>query len=140
MGDLFNNPLVTSAFNAMTPEQIEDYKKFGESLYGSVNFEDSTLINNIPAPMAESIAYIEEGLKSGLLPEDLTEDEVSILYEVYGKEWYKKYGFSEDQVPEPGLSLQTKKDIEQAVQQKINEVQKNRGKKEKKEKKNRKNN
>jgi hypothetical protein len=122
MEDLFNNPLVNNALKAMTPEQLEDYKKFGESMYGSVNFEDSTIINNIAAPMEESVAYVEEGIKSGLLPEDLTNDEVCLLQEAYGKEWYKRYGFTESQVPEPGLSLQTKRDIDKAVKQKIDEA------------------
>lgn len=123
MGDLFNNPFVNSALNAMTPEQIEEYKKIGESMYGSINFEDSTIIN-MPPPMAESVAYVEEGIKAGLLPEDLTEDEVSLLCEAYGKEWYKKFGFKESEVPEPGLSLQAKKDIEESVKQQINEIEK----------------
>ena len=129
MGDLFNNPLINNALKSMTPEQIEEYKKFGEYMYGTVNFQDSSLINNLPPPMEESVAYIEEGIKSGLLPEDLTENEVCLLYEAYGKEWYKKYGFTEDQVPEPGLSLQTKRDIDNAVKEKIDEEIEKRKKK-----------
>lgn len=122
MSDLFNNPMVNNALKAMTPEQLEYYKKFGESLYGNVNFEDSTLVNNMPPPLAESVAYIEQGITAGLLAEDLTENEVAILIEAYGEKWYLKYGFTADQVPEIGLSAVVKKDIEAAVTKKLAEI------------------
>jgi hypothetical protein len=122
MGDLFNNSLVNNALKAMSPEQLAEYKKFGESMYGNVNFEDSKIVNNMAPPMAESVAYVEEGLKSGLLPEDLSEDEVILLQKAFGEEWYKKYGFTKEEVPEPGLSLKMKKDIDDAIEQKIAEA------------------
>lgn len=122
MSDLFNNPAVNNALKALTPEQLEEYKRFGESLYGTINFEDSTLVNSMPPPMAESVAYVEEGIKSGLLPEDLTEDEVALLCNAYGEEWYLRYGFKKHEVPEPGLSLSAKKEIDDAVQEKIDEA------------------
>lgn len=126
MCDLFNNPLVNNALKALTPEQLKDYKKLGESLYGNIDFEDSKIINNMPPPMAESVAYIEEGIKSGLLPEDLTEDEVTLLEQAYGEKWYIKYGFKKEEVPEHGLSLNMKKDIDNAVKEKIDEAIKKR--------------
>jgi hypothetical protein len=132
MSDLFNNPAVNNALKSMTPEQLDEYKRFGESLYGSINFEDSTLVNSMPPPMAESVAYVEEGIKSGLLPEDLTEDEVTLLSGAYGKEWYLKYGFKEHEVPEIGLSLHVKQEIDNAVQQKIDEAVDKRNKQQEK--------
>ena len=121
---LFNNPMINNALKAMTPEQLEGYKKIGEQLYGSVNFEDSKILNNMPAPMEEAVAYVEEGLKSGLSPEDLDEDEVVLLCNAYGEDWYLRFGFTKEQVPEPGLSLQVKKSIEKAVQHKIDQEEK----------------
>lgn len=138
MGDLFNNPMVNNALKSMTPEQLDEYKKFGETLYGTVDFEDSKIVNNMPAPMAESVAYIEEGIKSGLLPDDLTEDEVTLLQQAYGDEWYVKYGFKKEDVPEPGLSLKMKKEIDDAVKCKIDEALDKRNKKVKKNEKRRK--
>ena len=122
--DLFNNPMVNNAIKSMTPEQLVEYKKIGEYMYGNINFEDSKIINNISPPMAESIAYVEEGIKSGLLPGDLTEDEVSLLSTAYGEKWYERYGFTVHEVPEIGLSLKMKKDIDDAVNEKLEEAKK----------------
>jgi hypothetical protein len=127
--DLFNNPMVNNALKAMTPEQIEEYKKIGEHIYGKINFEDSKIINQLPPPMAESVAYVEEGIKSGLLPGDLTEDEVTLLSNAYGEKWYERYGFQEHEVPEVGLSLQMKQEIDEAISDKIDEALKKKEKK-----------
>lgn len=123
MCDIWNNPMVNNALKAMSKEDLEKYKKIGEQLYGSVNFEDSTVVNQLITPADEAVAYIEEGLKSGLLPQDLDENEVILLQQTYGEEWYKKYGFSREEVPEPGLSLQAKKEIDKAIEIKIKEAQ-----------------
>jgi len=122
--DIWNNPMVNNALKSMTKEQIEEYKKVGEYMYNSVNFEDKKIINNLDPPIEESIAYIEEGIKSGLLPQDLTENEVSILNKAYGEKWYERYGFKKDDVSEDGLSMHMKKDIEMFVQKKVNELNK----------------
>ena len=119
--DLFNNPMVRNALSALTTEQIEDYKKLGESMYGNMNFEDSQLIREINPAIEESVAYIEEGIKAGLNPSDLSEDEVNVLTSAFGDKWYLRYGFTEDEVPEVGLSLELKKHLEHAVEQKVKE-------------------
>ena len=120
---LFNNPMVNNALKAMTPEQLAGYKKIGEQLYGSINYVDSKIINNMSTPMEEAVAYVEEGIKSGLLPQDLDENEIILLTNTYGEEWYLRYGFKKENVPEPGLSLKVKNDIEKAIQFKIKEAE-----------------
>ena len=135
MSDLFNNPMVNNALKALTPEQIEDYRKIGEQVYGNINFEDSKILNNMPAPMAESVAYVEEGIKAGLLPSDRTEEEVILLTEAYGEKWYERYGFKRDEVPEPGLSLKMKNDIDEVLNNKITESVNKQVKKDEKAKK-----
>jgi hypothetical protein len=128
---LFNNPMVNNALKAMTPEQLAGYKKIGEQLYGSINYVDSKIINNMSTPMEEAVAYVEEGIKSGLLPQDLDENEVILLTKTYGDEWYLRYGFKKENVPEPGLSLKVKDDIEKAIKFKIKEAEKENSKKHK---------
>jgi hypothetical protein len=115
--------MVNNALKAMTPEQLAGYKKIGEQLYGSINYVDSKIINNMSTPMEEAVAYVEEGIKSGLLPQDLDENEVILLTNTYGEEWYLRYGFKKENVPEHGLSLKVKNDIEKAIQFKIKEAE-----------------
>ena len=86
--DLFNNPMVQSAKKALTPEQQEEYKRMGEHMYNTIDFE-----NPETDPLAEFAAYVHEGLKSGLHPKDLEEDEVKAMVEFKGDEWYKEYGY-----------------------------------------------
>lgn len=92
--DLFDNPMTRSALKNMTPEQIEYYKEIGKSLYNNVDFTKSEVLNNTPQPMTEALEYIKLSLKSGLLPKDLDKDEINLLVECLGKEWYKEFGFS----------------------------------------------
>jgi hypothetical protein len=122
MGDLFNNPMVNKALKSLSPQQIEDYRKIGEQMYGNIDFTDSKILNQMSPPIEEAVAYVEEGIKSGLLPVDLTEDEVALLSTTYGEKWYEKYGFKEHEVPEQGLSLKMKNDIEDAIKFKIDEA------------------
>ena len=117
--DIWNNPMINNAIKALTPEQIKEYQQIGEYMYGKINFEDNKIINKMDPPIQESVAYIEEGLKAGLMPLDLTEDEVVVLTKAYGETWYERYGFNKNEVPEQGLSLKMKEEIEEFVQKKI---------------------
>ena len=93
--DLFDNPTVEAMLKKMSPEEVEKYKLIGEELYGNIDFTQSKVLNNIPPPMTEALAYITCGLKSGLLPTDLDGEEIALLEECLGKKWYEKFGFSE---------------------------------------------
>lgn len=113
--DLFDNPMIRNILKQMSPEEIEKYKKLGEDLYGNMDMmesisdivvdglKDKTLdidkksitqpTEVIPEQIRDSICYITEGLKSGLLPRDLDDDEKNILNQYFGEEWYKKFGY-----------------------------------------------
>jgi hypothetical protein len=88
--DLFDNPMTRNALKSMTPEQIERYKLIGTQMYGNIDFSKSEVLDNVPPPMTEALAYIKEGFKSGLQIEDLDEDEVFFLKDFYGDDWEKK--------------------------------------------------
>ena len=90
--NLFNNPMVQAASAALSDEDKERYKRRGEEMYNSVDFANNKLIN-FPEEMLESLAHVEEQLRSGLHPVDMEKSEKDILQEAYGKEWYKKWGF-----------------------------------------------
>ena len=94
---LWNNEMVNSALKSMSPSDLEHYKKLGEGLYKDLNFETSNIETkeNMPPFLADALAYIVESIKSGLHPSMLDEDEKKVLTEVYGKEWYKKWDYTE---------------------------------------------
>ena len=94
--NLFNNEVVKNAIKALSPEDVQRYKNIGKELYGTINFPEAKVLNNIPPPMAESCAYVLEGIKSGLHPSMLTEDEKALLLDVYGKGWWTKYGYLDE--------------------------------------------
>ena len=98
--DLFDNPMTRAALAAMSDDEKRRYKKIGEEMYGHMNFEDSKVLNNIPEPMEEALAYIQEQLKSGLHPSFLDENEKAFLADSLGKEWYVKWGYVEGDLSE----------------------------------------
>jgi hypothetical protein len=95
---LFDNSMVRSALAAMSPEQKQHYKEIGEKMYNSINFKDSEVLNTAPEPMAEAAAYVIEGLKSGLHPSHLDENEVALMKDLYGEKWYEKWDATEEEM------------------------------------------
>jgi hypothetical protein len=85
-----NPNLYNQAKTMFTPEQMEELKHLGNQVYdGGVDFTTSKIINN-PELLLESTAYIIEALKSGLNINDLSEIEINVLKESYGKKWKKR--------------------------------------------------
>jgi hypothetical protein len=95
---LWNNSMVQSALSSMSYEDLEKYKNLGESMYSSINFETSTVTdkNNVPFFLTDAAAYIIEMIKSGMHPSFLSDNEKYIMESVFGKEWYKKYDYVEE--------------------------------------------
>lgn len=94
--DLFNNPMVKAAKDAMTPEILENYKRLGESMYKDIDFENGTIQNIID----DSIKKLDCVLKSGLHPSMLSDDEKKLLNEEIGEKWYEKYGYIKEDLDE----------------------------------------
>ena len=88
--NLWNNPMVKNAMKAMTPEQLESYRIMGENLYGDMNFD------NLEYHVDNTAAYLMSLLKSGIHPSYLDENDKEILNQKIGKEWYKQFGFTEN--------------------------------------------
>jgi hypothetical protein len=89
---LFDNPMIESARKAMSKKDLDRYQKLGESMYKDINFETSS-VNNLPQPMINAAIYVESMIKSGMHPSLLDENDKNAMLEVYGEEWYKKYGY-----------------------------------------------
>ena len=91
--DLFDNNMVRSAYEAMSPEQREKYKKMGEHMFNKIDFVDSQVINSMPVPMGDAAEYTMAGVKSGLHPSELDPNEKLILASTYGDNWYEDLGY-----------------------------------------------
>ena len=94
--DLFNNPMIEAAKRSMSKKDLEHFETLGRELYGDVDFETSKNLRNMPHPMMEALAYIESCLKSGLHPSDLEDNEKMLLKDAYGKKWYERFEYVEE--------------------------------------------
>ena len=92
--DLFGNPMVRAAIASMSEEDKQRYKDIGEKMYGNMNFEDSRYLIDPDVQMSQALECVEAQIRSGLHPSDTDEAERNLLKDAYGKEWYKKWGFT----------------------------------------------
>lgn len=97
--DLFSNPMVESAKRALTEEQQEEYKRFGEYMYTNQNYNTVETGSKVKEASPMELAfYACEALKAGGDPRDLSPAEVSALVQVHGENWYERFGFSKEEV------------------------------------------
>lgn len=97
---LFNNPMVKNAEKSMTDEQKNHYKKLGEDMYNHVDFEKSEILSNNDNSLKESAKYIYLQIRSGLHPSYLEENEKDIMSDVYGKGWFRDFGYNDKDLTE----------------------------------------
>tara|TARA_Y100000389_G_C17460604_1_gene521368 strand:- start:121 stop:486 length:366 start_codon:yes stop_codon:yes gene_type:complete len=91
--DLFEGQLAKAAVAALSEEDKERYKKIGEELYGTIDFESNQPKSTMSDDMIEALACIEIQLNSGLHPSDLESNEKELLKDAYGDEWFKKWDY-----------------------------------------------
>ena len=97
--DLFDNPMVNEARAALSDEQKERYAAIGEEMYSSIDFE-AAAPNQMPAPMAQALAYVVENIRCGLHPTDLDENEKALLADKFGEKWWEHFGYTEADLTE----------------------------------------
>lgn len=108
--NLFDNPMVTLARKSMPKEQLDRLEKIGKQMYESIDYETSIVAGQtFPKDMAESVAYVVEGIKAGLHPSDLSDGEKNLLLNVYGEKWYERFGYDERDLHEIYTVAITKK-------------------------------
>lgn len=89
----------------LSAEDLEKYEKVGNYMYQghddvSGAFQTTPSSSSVTSiRLEESLAYVVEGLKSGLHPNHLSYDEVHLLRAGYGNEWYTLWGYTVDDVP-----------------------------------------
>ena len=97
--DLFNNPMVKAAKEAMPEEEKERYRVIGEQIH-SIDYTSGQTEEVNPAPMEEGVAYLEANLRSGLHPSMMLENEHKLMSEIRGVEWYKEWGYVAEDLKE----------------------------------------
>lgn len=93
-GSVFDNSYFKNAFNALSEDEKEKYRKIGNYMYGDTSNYMSQ--SGGAPPAEESIKYIESSLRSGLLPRDLSSEEIYFMKDTFGDKWYKKYGYKKE--------------------------------------------
>lgn len=77
------NSMVEEFAKTLTPEQIAQYKKEGEHMYGYDYVSAGT-------DNGEAMEYIKIALRSGLCTDSLSDDEKEYLKGIYGDDWAEK--------------------------------------------------
>lgn len=121
--DLFDNPMVNAAKKALTPEQLDEYKRIGEYMYNNVDYKNAVVGSQVRESKDEDlILYATEALKSGGDPKDLTEAELQAFCKIYGDNWYERFGFEESEVPKPVTLLTTAQQVFAEAEKKSKEL------------------
>lgn len=92
--NMFEDQQLAAPFKNLPKDEQDDYKRQGEHIY-SKDYETIDIKANDDKLM-ESAAYISEGLKSGLLPSCLDDNEREVMRNVFGKTWYVRFGYSSE--------------------------------------------
>lgn len=94
-----NSTLFKNMMNNLSDEDKEKYKKIGEYMYNTIDYENNEILNKIKTPTEEILGYIEIALKSGLSAEDLEPEERKYMKDQFGNKWFERYGFTLDDIP-----------------------------------------
>jgi hypothetical protein len=84
--DLFDNPMIDSARQSMTKEQIKDYKIKGELMYNTIDYETGEVLET----QSNELQNLLMAINSGLRYTDLDKDEMKLLEKYYSKEEVKE--------------------------------------------------
>lgn len=114
MDEILTSPYVDMAKKALTPEQLEEYKKIGSYMYETDMYQKAEFGQKLKEAKVEDFAsYAVEGLKSGLDPMELSQKEIKALIDQYGREWYTQFGYSKNEVPEYTITAYKGQDIKE---------------------------
>ena len=81
-------------------ETEKEYKKAGEYILTASD-------ENIPKLSEDDQVFMfaVEGIKSGLDPKELSEQELTVLYQRLGEKWYEKFELLESEIRQPIFQL-----------------------------------
>ena len=79
----------------LSEDEKKKYQEMGEQIYSCMN-EDGSMKD----PLDEAMIYIKHGLDSGLHPRDLGKNELQVVIEKCGENWYEKWGWTDEDMKE----------------------------------------
>ena len=91
--DLFKDAGIRAIVSKIPEQERKDGQKKGAYLYDtdySTKQGDSTRYIDL-------LTFIQEGMKSGLSPSQLEDEERALMREKHGEKWYEQYGHSSEQ-------------------------------------------
>jgi hypothetical protein len=101
--DIWDNDMVRNIRKNLTPEQIKEYERMGEYMYGDMDFEKIQKEGFVKAfedkSNQDEVARVYEMVKSGLHPVYMELDDIKTMENSFGKKWYEKFGFREEDLP-----------------------------------------
>ena len=91
---LFDNPQFMEMKNSLPESEQKKYEDAGNYLYNAVdvNFDEKGQMQ----AAIDTVSQIKIMLNSGLHPSYLTKEEKEFLENYIGKEWYKDFGYLEN--------------------------------------------
>ena len=99
-GGTFQNAMIKNALKSLTTEQLAHYQSIGENMFKNVDFAKNQILNNVDPPTEEKLQYIIAGLKSGLSPLDMEQNEIELMIKYYGENWFEEFGFNKEDIGE----------------------------------------
>lgn len=91
----------------MNNETKTNLEKVGEKFHQSFDVDkgEARKMDTKEIILEESIAYVVENVKSGLHPKYLNTEDVHVLLAAFGKEWYKKFDYEQDEIPSEFIEM-----------------------------------
>ena len=89
--DLFNNEDFKQQFNSLPEEQKKVYRDAGEYMYEK-DYEASS--GNPQEVIDMAIDSLTRAFRCGLMPSQLSDEEVTFVKGLYGEDWYSHFGFT----------------------------------------------
>lgn len=77
-------------FDSLPPAEKDAYRKAGEYMYEKDYSKIDSSVDN-------AVQYIRKAFDAGMMPSQLTDDELVFLRGLYGPEWFKQFGFPSEQ-------------------------------------------
>jgi hypothetical protein len=88
--NLFDDPVLKRAKAELTPEQREAYAKAGEQMY---NFDYGSGEQDLNKVLKDACNRVCHMVRQGLHPSLMEKEDLDVINEVIGEEWYKRFGY-----------------------------------------------